>query len=80
MNNAFLKNTLGSKATAEQVARRVQNSIPAYKSFLEKHGLKAAERFDRLPQMDKESYALAYPFEDLLADDYEEIFAIYSSS
>ena len=80
MDNTFLKKTLGSKETAEQVARRVQNSIPAYKSFLEKQGLKAGEPFERLPQMDKESYALAYPFEELLADDYEEMLAIYSSS
>ena len=80
MNNTFSKNTLGSKEIAEQVAQRAQEFLPAYKSFLEKHGLKAGEPFERLPQMDKESYALAYPYEELLANDYEEMFAIYSSS
>ncbi|NER19970.1 MAG: hypothetical protein F6J86_19595 [Symploca sp. SIO1B1] len=80
MNNPFLKNTLGSKETAQQVAQRAQEFVPAYQRFLEKHGLKAGEPFERLPQLDKESYILAYPFEELLATDEQEILAIYSSS
>jgi len=67
MNNPFLKNTLGSKETAQQVAQRAQEFVPAYQRLLEKHGLKAGEPFERLPQLDKESYILAYPFEELLA-------------
>ena len=80
MNNPFLKNTLGSKETAQQVAQRAQECVPAYQRFLEKHGLKVVEPFERLPQSDKESYILAYPFEELLATDEQEILAIYSSS
>ena len=80
MNSTFLKNSLGSKETAEKVAWRVQQVVPAYKRFLEKHGLKLGEPFERLRQSDKESYALAYPFEELLADDYEETLTIFRSS
>jgi phenylacetate-CoA ligase len=80
VNKEFLKTALGSKETAEQVAERAQRAVPAYKRFLEKHGLKGGEPFDLLPQMDKESYALAYRFAELLADDSEEIFTIFRSS
>lgn len=80
MNRAFLKKTLGSKEIAESVAQRVQQVVPAYKRFLERQGLKIGEPFECLPQSDKKSYALAYPFEELLAGDSEEIFAIFRSS
>ncbi len=64
-----MTNFLGSKQVAEEVAQRAQKVVPAYKRFLEDKGLKPGEPFERLPQMDKESYALAYPFEELLADE-----------
>ena len=80
MNKAFVKNSLGAKEIAEQVAQRAQQFVPAYKHFLETQGVKGGEAFEQLPQSDKESYALAYPFEQLLADDYEECFTIFRSS
>lgn len=80
MHRTFLKNSLGLKETAEKVAWRAQQFVPAYKRFLEKHGLKGGEPFERLPQSDKKSYALAYSFEELLPKDAEEIFAIFRSS
>ncbi len=80
MKKAFMKNFLGSKQVAEEVAQRAQKVIPAYKRFLEDKGIKVGKSFEHLPQSDKEYYALAYPFEELLADDYEEMLAIYSSS
>ncbi len=80
MKKAFMKNFLGSKQLAEEVAERAQKVVPAYKRFLEDKGIKVGESFERLPQSDKESYALAYPFEELLTDDYEEMLAMYSSS
>ena len=80
MKKVLMTNFLGSKQLAEEVAQRAQKVVPAYKRFLEDKGLKPGEPFERLPQSDKESYALAYPFEELLADDYEEMLAIYSSS
>lgn len=78
--SAFLKKTLGSPDTAASVAQRVQQVVPAYKHFLESQGLKIGEPFERLPQSDKKSYALAYPYEELLAGTTEEIFAIFRSS
>ena len=75
-----MKNFLGSKQVAEEVAQRAQKVVPAYKRFLEDKGLKPGEPFERLPQSDKKSYALAYPFEELLGDDREEMLAMYSSS
>ena len=80
MKKAFMKKFLGSEKIAEEVAQRAQKMIPAYKLFLEDKGIKLGESYERLPQMDKESYVLAYPFDELLADDYEEMLAIYSSS
>ena len=80
MNHVFLKNTLGSKEIAENVAYRAQTVVPAYQHFIQKQGFKAGEPFERLPLTDKESYVLAYPFPELLADNYEESFAIVRSS
>jgi len=80
VNRTFLKNSLGSKEIAAQVAKRAQRTVPAYKRFLDQHGLKGGEPFDRLPQSDKESYLLAHPFEELRADNSEEIFTIFRSS
>ncbi|MEH2141318.1 hypothetical protein [Nostoc sp.] len=80
MNQAFVKNSLGAKQIAEEVAERAQRFVPAYKRFLESQGFKGGETFEQLPQLDKKSYALAYPFEELLGDDYEECFTLFRSS
>ncbi|MBP5976130.1 hypothetical protein HW132_26200 [Brasilonema sp. CT11] len=80
MNYTFVKNFLGSKQLASEVAQRAQVSVPAYKQFLEKQGFKVPEPFEHLPKSDKESYVLAYPWEEVLADDYEECFSIFRSS
>ena len=80
MNRTFIKNSLGSKVIAEEIAQRVQDVVPAYQHFLADKGLKGNEPFEKLPQTDKESYALAYPFAELLADDFEQCFSIFRSS
>jgi len=80
MNRAFIKHSLGSKVIAEEIAQRVQDGVPAYQHFLADKGLKGNEPFEQLPQTDKESYALAYPFVELLADDFEQCFSIFRSS
>ncbi|MGH8000056.1 MAG: hypothetical protein ACREPR_11640, partial [Brasilonema sp.] len=80
MNKAFVKNFLGSKQVASEVAQRAQRSVPAYKQFLEKQGFKVGDLFEHLPESDKESYVLAYSWKELLADDYEECFSIVRSS
>nr|WP_211175861.1 hypothetical protein [Brasilonema sp. UFV-L1] len=71
---------MGSKQVASEVAQRAQRSVRAYKQFLEKQGFKVGDSFEHLPKSDKESYALAYSWEELLADDYEECFSIFRSS
>lgn len=80
MNKAFVRNFLGSKQLASEVAQRVQKSVPAYKKFLQKQGVNIADVFENLPQSDKDTYALAYSWEELLADDYEECSNINRSS
>jgi len=80
LDSAFIKTAIGSKKTAENVYKRARRFVPAYKHFLETQGFKGGEQFDMLPVSDKESYALAYPFEKLLADEREKIFAISRSS
>jgi phenylacetate-CoA ligase len=80
MNKAFLKNSLGSKEIAEKLAQKAQQFVPAYQRYLERHGLKPDESFEKLPTSDKKSYILAYPYEDLLGTHQEEIFALFRSS
>ncbi|TAF08670.1 MAG: hypothetical protein EAZ77_06565 [Nostocales cyanobacterium] len=80
MNRAFTKTSLGSQEIAEQVYQRAYKSVPAYEQFLTSHGLEGNEAFEKLPPTDKESYALAYPFEKIIADDFEECFSIFRSS
>ncbi|MBD1882017.1 hypothetical protein [Coleofasciculus sp. FACHB-T130] len=77
---SFIKKSLGSKRLAEKIYQRAQRGVPAYKQFLETQGIKARVPFNKLPLSDKKSYALAYPFEELLADDADKIYAIARSS
>lgn len=46
-------------------ARQVFESVPAYRSFLAAAGLEAPTDWDSLPFMNKESYLLAYPVDEL---------------
>ena len=80
MNNTFLRNFLGSKELASEVAQRVQKTVPAYQKFLQKQGMNIGDEFENLPQSDKQTYALAFPWEELLADNYDECFSINRSS
>ncbi|MDJ0724477.1 MAG: hypothetical protein QNJ38_05130 [Prochloraceae cyanobacterium] len=80
MKKSYIKDCLGSKEIAEQTARRVQKVVPAYQRFLTDNNIRIGEPFEMLPRSDKKSYALAYPFEELLGDDYEDILGIFSSS
>lgn len=80
MEYSFFKKTLGAKQTAVKIAERALFVVPAYKQFLSDRGFQAQELFEQLPLSDKKNYVLAYPFEDLLAKDNEEIAAIFCSS
>lgn len=80
MDNTFVRKSLGSKQLATEVAQRAQTSVPAYKQFLQTQGFNIEDEFENLPQSDKQIYARAYSWEELLADDYEECFSIIRSS
>jgi phenylacetate-CoA ligase len=80
MNKTFFKNSLGSKETAERVAQKAQQVVPAYQQYLERHCLNPGDPFEKLPTSEKQSYALAYPYEELLVRNEEEIFVLFRSS
>lgn len=80
MTRAFVKNFLGSKQVAEEIAHRTYKLVPAYKRFLDEQGKDFSGAFDQLPLSDKKSYALAYPYQELLAESVQESFAIFRSS
>lgn len=46
---------------ARAVARSARREVPAYRAFVEEHGLRPGMRFDDLPIMDKASYVLRFP-------------------
>ena len=79
MKQTFVRDYLGSKQVAEKLAQKAKQFVPAYKRYLERYGLKPGEPFEKLPTLDKKSYALVYPYKDLLVSD-EEIFTLFRSS
>ncbi|HIK12651.1 MAG TPA: hypothetical protein IGS52_20735 [Oscillatoriaceae cyanobacterium M33_DOE_052] len=80
MERAWEKHTLGWQLQGEKVARRVQQQVIAYRQFLANRGVNTNVEFHQLPVTDKQSYALAYPYEELLGGDREKILAIFRSS
>jgi phenylacetate-CoA ligase len=76
---SFLKTTLGSKEIAEKICEKAKK-IPAYQKFIAQHGYQEGTPFEQLPQSDKQSYPLAYPFEELLANEKDDLFYIIRSS
>ncbi|HEY8899467.1 MAG TPA: hypothetical protein VIM61_03590 [Chthoniobacterales bacterium] len=52
----------------------------AYREFLDSHGVPVGASFERLPPTDKESYLKRFPFRDLVGDDFDGTFTIFSSS
>jgi len=72
--------SLGSKESAEKIARRAAQEISGYQSFLETQSTPADAPFDRLPPTDKGAYIKAYPFDHLVGSDFEHTFHIFSSS
>ncbi len=80
MERAWEKKTIGWKLQGKKVARRVQKEVSAYRRFLAERGLNSNVEFDQLPVTDKQSYALSYPYEELLGGDREKFLAIFRSS
>jgi phenylacetate-CoA ligase len=67
---------LGDAARAEAVAARARANVRAYA----RHTGAAPTRWPEIPPTDKKSYLLAYPYAELLGDDFGESYTIFSSS
>jgi phenylacetate-CoA ligase len=76
----FELTSLGSVETAQNIAARAERVVPAYQHFLALHKCKTSGSFHMRPVVDKHSYLLAFPFEQLVGDDFEQTFTIFKSS
>lgn len=74
------KHALGWRETGDEVLARSRKHVPAYQAFLDAHGLTGEVCFTDVPLTDKNNYLLLSDYGDLLANDCEEAFAIFSSS
>jgi phenylacetate-CoA ligase len=69
---------LGDPQQADAIARKAADKVPAYHAFL---GDPAnSPKWETRPLTSKKEYLLHYPYADLLAHNYHECFAIFSSS
>lgn len=81
MNDSHLTlDQLGSRETAHALLRRAREHVPAYRSYLQSCRDVRAGSWEEQPVTDKQNYLLAYDYNDLLADGYEQTFAIFASS
>lgn len=65
---------------ADDVARRARQTVAAYRDYLGRQGVADGVPFESLPSTDKENYLKKFPFRDLIGDDFDETFTIFSSS
>jgi phenylacetate-CoA ligase len=71
---------IGSAERADRLAREVQAAVPAYRRFLEARGFPADGPFGLRPLTDKKSYLTAQAYDELLAAEFDQTFAIFASS
>ena len=79
MSNVTLK-TMGSLANAQAIAGRVERAVPAYRQFIRQREWAPDNPFPTRPVVDKASYLLAFPFDQLVGEDFEQTFTIFKSS
>jgi phenylacetate-CoA ligase len=79
MSNATVQ-TLGSLENAQAIAGRVERAVPAYRQFICQREWTPGNPFPARPAMDKASYLLAFPFDQLVGEDFEQTFTIFKSS
>lgn len=70
---------LGSHSHAQAVAKRAWEHVPAFRKHLSPKDALPKE-WDEIPLSDKKNYLLTNPYADLLADNYQDTFAVFSSS
>ena len=79
MSNVTLQ-TLGSLNNAQAIAGRVERAVPAYRQFIGQREWTPGNPFPARPVMDKTSYLLVFPFDQLVGEDFEQTFTIFKSS
>ncbi len=70
---------LGSLEGAKEIAHRAAANVTAYQAHLGALDLDTMD-WHAVPLTDKKTYLLKHPYKDLLADNYNDCFAIFSSS
>jgi phenylacetate-CoA ligase len=80
MRNTSLREAIGSREFAGNVARRARAQAVAYQKFLEERGVPAEALFENLPLTDKATYLKVSVFEELVGDDFADTFTVFSSS
>lgn len=70
--------SLGQPSIAKDAVARAIEHVPAYQAHLAH--TTSPDDWDALPFTDKKSYLLKHEYRDLLADNYTDTFAVFSSS
>lgn len=72
--------SIGSRETAQALAKKAVEKIPAYQKFLAKEGKTGKEPFEELPLTSKKTYMTQYPYIELLPMPVSDNVAIFASS
>lgn len=80
MNSSVELHNLGWLQTAQSIAARARERVPAYRAFLKRHGIPENAPFSELPVTDKASYLIPAADADLLSDEEDETFSVIRSS
>lgn len=70
---------IGSPQEAQALAERTERTVPAYRQFLAQRGWNGGA-FSSRPPIDKASYLLPSPFDQLLGGDSDQTLTIFKSS
>ena len=71
---------LGSPGIALDVLRRAEQTVPAYRQYLDESPALCRNHLEEYPLTDKGSYLRQYRYGDLLGDDADDSFTIFASS
>jgi len=77
---SFSLHAICSLERADEIALRAEGALPAYRRFLESRGFASGGHFEQRPLTDKKTYLLGNTYDELLAADFDQTFAIFASS
>jgi len=80
MRASFSKKSIGAMESAKRCLRKAAAEVKAYQQFLRDRQAGESRELHAFPLTDKQCYLMRYPFADLLAGEWEETFAVFSSS